>query len=490
MRSALRVVHTLLIAGLGTAPAAAAEDPMPLDVMTFNIEYGGAHVSFDQVVAAIRDADPDIVGVQEAMGNLVRLAGNFGWYFDRRNYVISRFPVLDPPGGDGRYVFVEVRPGEVVVVANVHLPSDPYGPDLVRDGATPEAVLANEQRLRMPALRPYLEDLPALIQQGFPVFVTGDFNSPAHTDWTPATRGLRPFLRYPLEWPVSKAVADAGFRDSWRVLYPDPVSHPGLTWWAARPPLEMYAPGDNDARDRIDYIWYAGRVDVLGAALLGKRGEAEVTIGLDPWPSDHRALVSRFSVVPSPMPDLVTTRRRIYGLADNVEVIYRSQAEASIAIGRADRRTLTGNGSYRIPAASLGVGRHVVSLSMPGRKPSLERVFWVQADDAEPEVEVQGNVFGTGDGIDVRWANGPGNRNDYLVIDHPEAVAGYETGLAWAYVDALPEGRLTLDANSVASGWPVPAGRYVVRLLKDDGDEVLAESLPFTIRAAGGRPRQ
>jgi hypothetical protein len=51
-----------------------------------------------------------------------------GWYASPRAHVISRFPIVDPPGSGGVYVFVEPTPGRVVAVANMHLPSTPYGP--------------------------------------------------------------------------------------------------------------------------------------------------------------------------------------------------------------------------------------------------------------------------------------------------------------------------------------------------------------------------
>ena len=59
-----------------------------------------------------------------------------------------------------------------------------------------------------------------------PVFLTGDMNSPSYLDWT-AVAAVRPQVAYPLVWPVSKALADAGFRDSYRDAYPDPVARPG-----------------------------------------------------------------------------------------------------------------------------------------------------------------------------------------------------------------------------------------------------------------------
>ena len=109
-------------------------EPIDLRVMSFNIEWGGTHISFDNVVEAIRLAEADIVGIQEAEGNLKRLAVALGWHYDLRNYVISRYPLIDPPGADGRYIYVEVEPGKIVAIANIHLPSDPYGPDAIRDG--------------------------------------------------------------------------------------------------------------------------------------------------------------------------------------------------------------------------------------------------------------------------------------------------------------------------------------------------------------------
>ena len=73
-------------------------------------------------------------------------------------------------------------------------------------------------------------------RDGIPVFLLGDFNAPSHLDWTAAAVGSRPHLRAVVDWPVSRAIEAAGFRDTWREIHPDPVAEPGLTWWADRPP--------------------------------------------------------------------------------------------------------------------------------------------------------------------------------------------------------------------------------------------------------------
>ena len=119
-------------------------------------------------------------------------------------------------------------------------------------------------------------------------------------------------------------------------------------------PLAAYTPDENDPEERIDFLWYAGAVEVESSEIVGERGFPGVTISVDPWPTDHRGVLSQFSVTPAPLPPLVT--------------------------------------------------------------------------------------------------------------------------------NAVPDGKITLNASTVEFGWPVAPGNYVLRLLKDDGDEVLAESSVFTVR--------
>lgn len=106
-------------------------------------------------------------------------------------------------------------------------------------------------------------------------------------------------MDHSVDWPVSRAVSAAGFVDSWHQAHPDPLTEPGLTWWAGRPPLDIYAPGENDPQDRIDFVWYAGPAKVLSSELVGEDNAADVTFSVMPWPSDHRAVVSSFSVIPA-----------------------------------------------------------------------------------------------------------------------------------------------------------------------------------------------
>ncbi|MGV2437538.1 MAG UNVERIFIED_CONTAM: hypothetical protein LVT10_23715 [Anaerolineae bacterium] len=97
--------------------------------MTFNIWVGGELVDFGKVVEAIQLSQADVVGLQEPSGNTRRLADALGWqHANERLHIISKYPLIDPPNGNGQFVYVQVRPGQVVALMNVHLPSDPYGP--------------------------------------------------------------------------------------------------------------------------------------------------------------------------------------------------------------------------------------------------------------------------------------------------------------------------------------------------------------------------
>ena len=259
--------------------------------MEFNIEYGGTQISFAKVVEAVKKAQPDVIGLEEAETNTGRLAKAAGYpYWSDSTQIVSRYPILSPADAKGNYVFIELAPGRGVALANVHLPSDDPGPQAIRRGAPVDKILATEQKVRLPYIQTELEVLPPLAEQGIPVFLVGDFNAPSWRDYTQEVVGTRDYVKYVVEWPVSKAVEAAGFTDSWREVYPDPLESLGLTWWAARPKVDGWNPGPNSPQDRIDFIYAAGPAQATAAEIAGEKGGPEVTFGVEPWPSDHRAV--------------------------------------------------------------------------------------------------------------------------------------------------------------------------------------------------------
>ncbi|MBC7735639.1 MAG: endonuclease/exonuclease/phosphatase family protein, partial [Candidatus Saccharibacteria bacterium] len=236
------MLRAVILALLLATPATA--DPMRLKILTFNIWYGGDQVNFDSVIKAIRLADADVVGLQEPDGKTLEIARLAGYpYADQRRHILSKYPIFDsalgettatdaPPYSvagldpDAVHAWIEVLPGKVVAVANTHLTSDPYGPELLRDGKTVEDAVQNEIDTRMPEAQALIRGLKPLIDKGVPLVLTGDFNAPSWRDWQAKTPQVI--------WPVSKAMEEAGFTDSFRAVYPDPT-HLGITWTAGRP---------------------------------------------------------------------------------------------------------------------------------------------------------------------------------------------------------------------------------------------------------------
>lgn len=483
----------------GIAAAEGAGDgPITLRVMSFNIEWGGAHVRFASAIEAIRAADADVVGVQEPEGNLEMLARDLGWYFDRRNHVISKYPLVDPPGADGRFLFVEVAPGRMVAMANVHLPSDPYGPYWLREGRPPSKVIALERRVRLPPVEPVLAALAPIHGQGVPVFLTGDFNAPSHTDRIPAAAGEFPHGALELAWPVSRAIADSGLRDSYREVHPDPVATPGFTWWAARPRIEDYNPSDPTDQARIDFVWFAGPAKVLDSRIIGEQGARDVAISVSPWPSDHRAVVSEFEVRPASMPLLVATAQRVHAAGESIRAYYNApgQERLSIALlresgdgGSTPRHQLAvhaDHGRIDIAADAMPTGHYRIALLDAGGRALSRNELWVLAPDASPTITIRGEHYAPGEPVNLRWRNAPGNRLDWIAILEAGAPRDSEDYVAYGYIGADSSGALALDGETAEFGWPLPPGRYVARLLEDDGYAVLAESGEFTVE--GGRP--
>jgi exonuclease III len=495
-RSALPLA-SLVLAALVTVlgpvgRATAAPEPIELKVGEFNIEYGGTHVSFDKVVQAIRRGGADVVGVEEAQTHIPRLARALGWpYFSERLQVVSKYPLIDPPGADAHYLFVEVAPGQVVAIQNVHLPSNPYGPFRIKQGASRAEVLAIENRLRVPAIQVTLDAAQPLLEAGIPTFLVGDFNTPTWEDWTRRMVGVRPQIRYPVRWPVSLAVEAAGFVDSYRAVYPNPRVHPGLTWWADRPKLFGGYPPNSAPQDRIDLIYATADATPTASVVVGEWNNVLADIGIrPPWPSDHRSVVSTFTVTPAPMPTLVAASRQLREVGQDVLVRFHSTGGPGerVAIVPAAGNPATDtvatqptgagqptDGTLTFTTAGWDPGDYeAVLVNASGTE--LSRIpFWLEPVDGEVELSTAKDTYAVGEAIDVSWTYAPARRWDWIGIykrGRDPHIAYY---LLWAYTGATVEGTIALGEDAHGP-WPLPAGRYTAYLLTDDGYKALART--------------
>jgi endonuclease/exonuclease/phosphatase family metal-dependent hydrolase len=472
---------TALAALVFAAPAAAE----PLTVMTFNVWYGGVQVELDRVGQAIRASGADVVGVQEPEGNLREIARAGGMsYVDETLHVISRHPIFAVERGGIRFGYVVVGPGRVVAISNVHLPSSPYGPELVRDGRSPAAVLSNERATRLGEIRPYLGPLSRQAGRGVPTFLVGDFNSPSHLDWTDAAVGSRPHVRYALRWPVSVALERAGFRDTYREAHPDPVLRPGITWTAGTPPPRIR---DRETLDRIDWVTAIGPATTVASRLVGEPGGPDVDVGV-PWGSDHRAVASTFDVAAAPAPALAHAEPRVVRRGDPVTVRYigaRGPAKRIGVMRIGARRPLMSlpiadTSDHRAAffgTGGLRPGPYRAALLSRGRVQASSR-FWVLARDARPRIRTSRRVYRPGQPIRLRWSGMPGNRFDWAGIFPASRNLNTYGYLGFKYLGALPSGRMSMTTADTGRLAP---GRYVAGLFMDDGYALLARTA-FTVR--------
>ena len=458
------------------APAAA----QPLTVQTFNVWYGGGQVEFDRIGNAIRAAGADVVGIQEPEGNLRRIADVAGMSFtDETLHLISHYPIYAVERGGVRFAYVAVGPGRVVAIGNVHLPATPYGPEMVRDGKSAAEVLKTERETRLPEIRPYLRPLSRQAARGVPTFLTGDFNSPSHLDWTPAVAAVRPQVKYPLNWPVSAALARAGFRDSYREAYPDPVARPGLSWTAGTPPPRVR---DRETLDRIDWVTVKGPATTLASRLVGEPGGPDVDIGV-PWGSDHRSVASTFEVAAAPAPPLAHAEPRVVRRGDPVLLRYigaRGTAKRIGILPAGGGRPLVSlpiadTSDHRAAyfgTAGLRPGAYRAGLLSHGRLLASSR-FWVLGRHEGPRIRTSRRVYRPGQPVGLRWSGMPGNKYDWVGIyraTRPLDLYGY---YGFSYLGALPAGRLSM--TSADTGRLAP-GRYVAGLFLDDGYALLART--------------
>ncbi len=488
------------IAPATAVSAAPSSQSVTVKVMSYNILWGGDELNlsngtwchegqacqeetFAQTVNVIRTSGADVVGLNEADTHTQEVADALGWYADARMHVVSRFPLVDPAGANGRYTYVEVQPNKMIAVGNVHLPSDEYGPELVRDGYALADILEAENRLRVPALRPYVDALTPVANTGMPSFLVGDYNSPSHLDWTAAMVGVRPAVRESIDWPVTRPMADAGFSDSYRAVHPNPATRFGLTWTAGYPGMPS-----NETHDRIDYV-QSRNATAVSSKIVGE-SPANADIVVSPWPSDHRAVLSTFTVTPKALPTTVSVGVRNPAIGDALAVRHHGTGRTGekvvlVMAGQAITQALVSkstagkvDGTLSFSTSGLGSGAHeAVLVGSDGREKSRTQ-FWTHAPGAPSTVTVGKTSYAIGEPISFTFTNTPGMKFDWVGVFHQGSTNNFAYQ-AYVYSGAAIDGAGTIDTGDY--GFPLGAGTYELRFLLDDAYDSVAASQTFTI---------
>ena len=461
-------------------------DPMNLDVLVYNIEYSGDHTTD----AVIKDLDADVVGVLESYARLPEIAKRTGYpYYNTSLQILSKYPILEASGADGLYAMLEVQPGYVIPFFNVHLDYVDWGPRRLAKGVPVDEVIANENEVRTASLDRPAAAMSDLIDHGYPVFLTGDFNEPSSLDYTEEAVGTRKEITEPVAWPVSEKLFDMGFRDSYREINPDPVATPAIT--------------QEKTGERIDYVYAAGPSETVDSKLVGEPGGEDVDIEETPWTSDHRAVLSTFDVTPIAMPTLVAVDARLATVGDEVTVTWNNpetggnEVAAVLEGGDPDEAIETipapdPKGTTGIDTAGWDPGSYEAVLSDADGE--VARVpFYLRDPGAQLDLETDEQSYAKGEPIEVSWTGGPANRWDWLgVYPADDAVPDKGEYLTWDYAEGHSAGTVpprtvgeaTLGPDSQGASWPLPPGDYVVHYLLADQYES-AGSAEFTVEADG-----
>ena len=173
-----------------------------------------------------------------------------------------------------------------------------------------EILKVNVASQRDDAIRLFITQAEKDLAAGYKVIIGGDFNEPSYRDWIEKNKDMYDHNGFVVPWTVTTLLEEAGFVDSYRKIYPNPLTHPGFTYPSDNPaktPEKITWAPKADERDRIDFIFYKGEgLDARKAVIFGPKGSIvraqrvqetskdKFLLPLDVWPTDHKGLLVTF----------------------------------------------------------------------------------------------------------------------------------------------------------------------------------------------------
>ena len=95
--------------GVARASIARVAPTTTVRVAQFNCDISDEYpiIKAALVARAIRASGADVVGIEEGGGEIPQIAHALGWrYYDIRMQIVSRLPLVDPPGGNGLTIVI------------------------------------------------------------------------------------------------------------------------------------------------------------------------------------------------------------------------------------------------------------------------------------------------------------------------------------------------------------------------------------------------
>jgi endonuclease/exonuclease/phosphatase family metal-dependent hydrolase len=282
-----------------TVVASAATQPNTLKFLQWNIWHGGVHAGNKgpiRIMELLRQTNADIISMQEAYGSQQMLNDSLGFQLQTSApganlALFSRYPMVAHPSNDkfkSNTATIQLPGQRKVLIGNWWLRyayKHEYTDFYPTPGFNTADWIAEDKELAEADARKNMEqDIDPVWQKDttMAVILAGDFNAGSHLDWT----GRAAFLHYgygPVALPTSKAMLDKGYRDSYRELQPNEVTHPDGTFAAIYGHLQT---------SRIDFIYYKGpHIKAVSSKIIRTAPDID-----DVWASDHSAVLTVFEV--------------------------------------------------------------------------------------------------------------------------------------------------------------------------------------------------
>ncbi|GMR56903.1 hypothetical protein PMAYCL1PPCAC_27098, partial [Pristionchus mayeri] len=319
----LTIANGGLTADFPSSSLGATNEMTLLRVMTFNVWQSGTNVinGVSKIAAQIRTVNPDVVTFQEMfvkerfenIGTILGTEWSGVIHCHHDTAILTRHTIV--PGSYAQFdrgMHVRIRiegSGREVSVWTIHLHYQSYGPYAAQNKlvTNEDQILAGEMPTNSPGRVHGMVQL--LLNPSFrsqiaqsdtvPVIVTGDFNSPSDEDWIDENRDKHG--GWAIKWPTTQLLRDtAGMKDSFRELFPSPVTHPGTTWSVFKY-LTEWDYTVPEPEDRIDFIFYRGSIRPFASEIFAGSSELRPQPHhyMNDWPSDHFVVVTDFVVIPS-----------------------------------------------------------------------------------------------------------------------------------------------------------------------------------------------
>lgn len=318
------------------APAREAEmDSTLFTVMQMNVWQEGTRVEngYEGIVDEIARYQPDFVSINEIRNYnevdfLAKLCNSLEdrgvKYYANRSQgsgIISRHAILEfSTTGDihSMHKIVSKIGEHEIAFYTAHLDYRHYAEYLPRgyDGSgnklssgsvidVAQILIEDSRSTRAQAIEDFLQHQKTDVDQHRFIILAGDFNEASHLDWTERTRHLYNRNGVVVPWPTSTKLYDHNYRDSYRAIHPNELTHPGFTWVVNEPWIK-----DKDERERIDFIYYKENEKIkpinsyligpdniyIGDSLSPESGKDEILLPQSQWPSDHRAVITQFVI--------------------------------------------------------------------------------------------------------------------------------------------------------------------------------------------------